>query len=68
MHKHAIALILALSVHAAPIHAAHWPKFRRPNRDGKSPETGLLKTWPPRGNQHRTLLDAEIAELANAGG
>jgi outer membrane protein assembly factor BamB len=30
-------------------HAAHWPQFRGPNRDGKSPETGLLKEWPEAG-------------------
>ncbi|MHC4474606.1 MAG: outer membrane protein assembly factor BamB family protein [Planctomycetota bacterium] len=26
-----------------------WPQFRGPNRDGKSPETGLLKQWPEGG-------------------
>jgi len=26
-----------------------WPQFRGPNRDGKSPETGLLKRWPEGG-------------------
>ncbi|MHC4759585.1 MAG: outer membrane protein assembly factor BamB family protein, partial [Planctomycetota bacterium] len=29
--------------------AADWPQFRGPNRDGKSPETGLLKEWPAGG-------------------
>ena len=29
--------------------AADWPSFRGPNRDGFSPETGLLKTWPEGG-------------------
>jgi outer membrane protein assembly factor BamB len=29
--------------------ADDWPQFRGPNRDGKSAETGLLKTWPPGG-------------------
>ncbi len=24
---------------------ADWPQFRGPNRDGKSPETGLLQSW-----------------------
>lgn len=25
---------------------AHWPQFRGPNRNGVSPEMGLLKQWP----------------------
>ena len=29
-----------------------WPQFRGPNRDGKSPETGLLKAWPKGGPKH----------------
>lgn len=29
--------------------AADWPGFRGPNRDGISPETGLLKKWPEGG-------------------
>jgi outer membrane protein assembly factor BamB len=28
---------------------ADWPQFRGPGRDGKSPETGLLKKWPESG-------------------
>jgi outer membrane protein assembly factor BamB len=29
--------------------AADWPGFRGPNRDGRSPETGLLQAWPEGG-------------------
>lgn len=29
--------------------SADWPGFRGPNRDGLSPETGLLKKWPAAG-------------------
>lgn len=29
--------------------AADWPQWRGPNRDGTSPETGLLKEWPKDG-------------------
>jgi outer membrane protein assembly factor BamB len=43
------ALLLAVSLQAASLHAADWPQFRGPNRDGKSPETGLLKKWPDGG-------------------
>lgn len=45
---------LALSI-AAPApkgaadHGLDWPKWRGPNRDGVSLETGLLKTWPKDG-------------------
>jgi outer membrane protein assembly factor BamB len=43
------ALILAMSLQVASVHAADWPQFRGPNRDGKSPETGLVKQWPAAG-------------------
>ena len=29
--------------------AAEWPQWRGPNRDGISPETGLLRSWPSSG-------------------
>jgi outer membrane protein assembly factor BamB len=29
--------------------AEDWPQWRGPNRDGKSPDTGLLKEWPKDG-------------------
>lgn len=29
--------------------AADWPQFRGPNRDGISPEAGVLKSWPEGG-------------------
>ncbi|MHC4248985.1 MAG: outer membrane protein assembly factor BamB family protein [Planctomycetota bacterium] len=38
-----VAVILLVSV-TAP--AEDWPQWRGPTRDGKSPETGLLKRWP----------------------
>jgi outer membrane protein assembly factor BamB len=33
----------------APARAADWPQFLGPNRNGVSPETGLLQTWPAQG-------------------
>jgi outer membrane protein assembly factor BamB len=33
----------------APVRAADWPQWGGPNRDGVSPETGLLKEWPKGG-------------------
>ena len=29
-----------------PSESADWPGWRGPTRDGKSPDTGLLKSWP----------------------
>jgi hypothetical protein len=34
---------------AVSIRAADWPQWRGPGRDGKSPETGLLSSWPAGG-------------------
>jgi len=33
----------------APAAAGEWPQFHGPNRDNKSADTGLLKTWPKGG-------------------
>jgi outer membrane protein assembly factor BamB len=43
-----LALTAAVLV-ALPCAAADWPQWRGPNRDGKSSETGLLKSWPAGG-------------------
>jgi outer membrane protein assembly factor BamB len=47
----AICMLAALS--ACPVGsealADDWPQWRGPNRDGKSAETGLLKSWPSGG-------------------
>ena len=45
--KHIVPLILAIT--AASASAADWPQFHGPNRDNKSTDTGLLKTWPEGG-------------------
>lgn len=59
-------LTLTLSV------AAHdWPQWRGPHRDGKSAETGLLKSWPSSGPPlawKATGLGAGYATVAVAGG
>jgi outer membrane protein assembly factor BamB len=34
---------------ADPPGATDWPQWRGPNRDGVSPQTGLLKQWPAKG-------------------
>lgn len=43
------ARFLALCLIAGVTVAADWPQFRGPNRDGISPETAVLKSWPASG-------------------
>ena len=45
----AAAIALAASTASAADATAEWPGWRGPNRDGKSPDTGLLKAWPEDG-------------------
>jgi outer membrane protein assembly factor BamB len=46
----AVPLAAALFVLcAADARAADWPQWRGQHRDGKSPETGLLQSWPEEG-------------------
>ncbi len=47
MHWNRSLLALLLVATAAP--AADWPNWLGPNRNGSSPETGLLTTWPSTG-------------------
>jgi outer membrane protein assembly factor BamB len=47
----ALALSATMSLAAEPISSRDWPQWRGPNRENKSPQTGLLKNWdatPPR--------------------
>lgn len=41
--------IATLLLFGVALHAADWPQWRGPNRDGISQETGLLKKWPDSG-------------------
>ncbi|MCK5801460.1 MAG: PQQ-like beta-propeller repeat protein [Lentisphaeria bacterium] len=47
------AILLALLLAVVTAHAGDWPQFRGPTRDGHSPETGLLRTWPEGGPPQR---------------
>lgn len=47
MHFRLAAAALLLS--ASALLAADWPRWRGPNNDGVSTETGLLKAWPKDG-------------------
>jgi outer membrane protein assembly factor BamB len=42
-------LCLFVAGSLASLCAADWPQWRGPHRDGKSPETGLLTSWPEGG-------------------
>ena len=41
--------VLSLGVAFCGTAMADWPQFQGPNRDGSSPETGLLRSWPESG-------------------
>jgi outer membrane protein assembly factor BamB len=43
-----IVIVLILAAFS-PAENADWSQFRGPNRDGVSPDTGLLKEWPAAG-------------------
>jgi len=45
--KHAPVIFLVLA--ATCVFAGDWHQFHGPNRDNKSPDTGLLKEWPEGG-------------------
>ncbi len=50
---------------------AEWPGWRGPNRDGKSPDTGLLRAWPaggPRLLWTVGILGSGFANVAVSGG
>jgi len=48
-----LVLVFLISISTAPGLAAEaeWPGWRGAHRDGKSPDIGLLKEWPPEGPQ-----------------
>jgi len=51
--------------------AADWPTWRGPNRDGRSPDTGLLRQWPqggPRLLMTAKNLGAGFSSVAVTGG
>lgn len=51
MRNHIVLTVAALLAAAQPLSAASsdWLQWRGPNRDGLSPDKGLLKAWPKEG-------------------
>lgn len=49
MRIFAATMLLGICLTLAPTKAADWPGFLGPNRDGHSPDSGLLKRWPETG-------------------
>ena len=46
-------------------HGVDWPTFLGPDRNGKSPETGILTTWPAEGL--RLMWQRELGESYGIG-
>ena len=44
-----VVVLVAFTSSNAPSSSTDWPQWRGPNRDGRSTETGILKTWPAEG-------------------
>jgi outer membrane protein assembly factor BamB len=64
-------LILCFSGILTAVQADDWPCWRGPNRDGKSPDTGLLKEWPKEGPEllwHADGLGEGYSTVAVSGG
>jgi outer membrane protein assembly factor BamB len=59
-----------LTIPSTPTCSNDWPQWRGPNRDGVSPESGLLTNWPPEGPRvlWRKPLDGGFSSLAVAEG
>ena len=75
LHVRAACLVAVLTplviIEAAPGAASGWPTWRGPNRDGKSPDTGLLKSWPADGPKrlwHLKGIGNGYSSVATAGG
>ena len=49
MKTRVLLIVVGLIVFFQSVQAADWPQLRGPQRNGISPETGLLKEWPKNG-------------------
>jgi outer membrane protein assembly factor BamB len=69
VHKY-FSTIAATLLGMSLVWAVDWPQFLGPNRDGSSPEKGLLTTWPAAGPKVLWKVDGGIgySGIAVAGG
>jgi outer membrane protein assembly factor BamB len=44
-----LAVMIVLRMVLAPVSAQEWPQFLGPDRNGVSPQKGILRTWPQQG-------------------
>src|SRR5438132_5150633 len=49
MKTRVLLIVVGLAVFFQSVQAADWPQWRGPQRNGISPEAGLLKEWPKNG-------------------
>ena len=75
LHVRAVRLAAVLlpfvAIEAAAGATPGWPTWRGPNRDGKSPDTGLLKSWPAGGPKrlwHVKGIGSGYSSVSTAGG
>ncbi len=54
------AFIAVLILSTAVISAQDWPQFLGPNRDSKSPQKNLLRSWPENGPEVRWTVDGDM--------
>ncbi|MFP4057431.1 MAG: PQQ-binding-like beta-propeller repeat protein [Candidatus Brocadiia bacterium] len=69
--SHLLGIALAAAAATGLAGSAEWPGWRGPNRDGKSPDTGLLKQWPAEGPEKVWQVDgigSGFSSVAVAGG
>ena len=57
MKTRVLLIVVGLAVFFQSVQAADWPQWRGPQRNGISPETGLLKEWPKNGPKLLSRID-----------
>ncbi len=55
-----IIILSILIICAMSVSAQDWPQYLGPNRDGTSPQTSLLRTWPEEGPEVLWTVDVGV--------